>query len=200
LWPGYYDVVVLPPVSVQTDAIVISRQLHKLGGNWALGTRAFIPHISLYHIPVREADFGAFCAELRSIVSNSPFGKLDVMGFDMPVLTISKPDWLDNLQRRIVRRTVKYWNRDYGVESTWGLRFFSGRRLAFARTYLRRYGTPMFGMNFQPHITLTSFDKAPPADFEPEVKRRRFDVAGISVCELGESHSCQRVLARFPAG
>src|SRR5688500_18510297 len=78
LWPRYYDVVIIPPAPVQEHAIRLSRRLHRVGGNWSLGTRAFIPHISLYHIPVRDADFDAFGEELESIVSGFRAGQLEI--------------------------------------------------------------------------------------------------------------------------
>src|SRR5262245_57171303 len=125
VWRGYYDIVIIPPASVQGYAIDLSRQLRRLGGNWSLGRRRFIPHISLYHIPVQKADFDSFIAELRN-VARIPAGELKLTGFDMPVLTVSKPRWLANLHWNVVRRTSQYFDANYGAEETWGLDFFSG--------------------------------------------------------------------------
>lgn len=171
-----------------------------MGGKWSLGRNAFIPHISLYHIPVREKDFQEFMRELASISKEARIGELKATGFDMPVLTISKPQWLDDLHRRIVLRTVRYFDRSYGAEGTWRLNFFTGRRREFAKRYLDLYGTPMFGMNFRPHITLTSFAGDGPQAFAPNIASIQFKPDRLTVCELGVSHSCQRVIAEIPLG
>jgi hypothetical protein len=112
----------------------------------------------------------------------------------MPVITVSKPDWLRNLQARVVHRTVKFFNRRYGAEEIWNLERFAGRRLKFARHYLNKFGSPMMGMNFQPHLTLTSFKGGEPADIQFDIRKVRFPVDRLYVCELGPSHSCQRIV------
>jgi 2'-5' RNA ligase len=198
LWPGYYDVVIIPPEAVLAYAIEISSRLHRLGGKWKLGRRSFLPHVSLYHIPVRKTDFDSFRKEVRQIASETSPRALQLVGFDMPVLKVSKPAWFDDLHRRLIRRTVRFFDRGYRAEGAWGLDFFSGRRRQFAERYLETYGTPMFGMNFRPHITLTSFKgKEPPAEFVIEVTPLKFTPDHLAICELGESHSCQRVIERF---
>ena len=184
---------------MQRYAIDLSRRLQKLGGKWSLGRNEFIPHVSLYHIPVGDHDWAPFLEALQVIAAEAPTGDLETTGFDMPVLTVSKPKWLDDLHRRVVRRTVPYFDRQWGAEKTWRLNFFSGRRRALAERYLNRYGTPMFGMNFRPHITLSSFETDPPP-ISPEVPVFTFTPDRLAVCELGQSHSCQRVIQEIPLG
>ena len=193
LWPGYYDVVLLPPAPVRDHALDLSEALHRMGGQWRLGKREFLPHISLYHIPVRMKDLDDFLNELQLIVDTAKWGRLQTTRFDMPVMMVSKPEWLKNLHHRIVRRTVRFLNRKYRAEKTWSLERFSGRRLAFAKKYLREYGSPMVGMNFRPHITLSSF-KAEPADPGFHVRRMTFRADRLHVCELGQSHTCHRII------
>src|SRR5436305_5494816 len=94
LWPGYYDVVILPPPEVQEIAIALSRKLFRAGGQWRLGNRDFLPHISLYHIPVRDEHLAAFFDELQHVADSAIWGDLETTGIDMPVLMVSKPDWL----------------------------------------------------------------------------------------------------------
>jgi len=193
-WPGYYDIVILPPPPVRQLAIDLSRELRRCGGQWSLGSREFLPHISLYHIPVLNRDLDAFLGDLQSLVHAASFGDLETSGFDMPVILVSKPEWLRKLQRRVVHRTLKFFNRNYGAEQKWNLDRFSGRRLKFARHYLKKFGSPMMGMNFRPHITLSSFKGAEPADIHFDIRRMCFPVDRLYVCELGPSHSCQRIV------
>jgi 2'-5' RNA ligase len=194
LWPGYYDVVILPPAPIRDHALELSEALHRMGGQWRLGKRAFLPHISLYHVPVRNENLDAFLKELQDIVDTTPWGSLETTTFDMPVMLVTRPEWLKNLHRRIVRRTVRFLNRKYRPEKTWSLDRFSGRRLEFAKQYLREYGSPMVGMNFRPHITLSSFRGREPADPGIHVRRMMFRADRLHVCELGQSHTCHRIV------
>src|SRR3954470_824549 len=136
VWPGYYDVVILPPAPVRDHAIQLSQKLYRMGGLWRLGKRAFLPHVSLYHIPVRDEEFEPFLNELQLIVNSTRWGSLETTAFDMPVMMVSKPEWLRKLHHRIVRRTVRFLNRKYAVEKTWSLERFSRRRLELAKKYL----------------------------------------------------------------
>src|SRR5689334_6174573 len=108
LWPGYYDVVILPPPFVRDYAIALSRRLQRAGGRWSLGKNAFLPHISLYHIPVAPENFGAFTNALEEIAHSTKWGTLETSSFDMPLLMFNKPEWLKQLQRNVVRSTVEY--------------------------------------------------------------------------------------------
>jgi 2'-5' RNA ligase len=194
VWPGYYDVVILPPAPVRDHALELSGQLYRMGGLWRLGKRAFLPHISLYHIPVRDQDMEPFLNELQLIVGTTRWGALETTAFDMPVMMMSRPEWLKTLHERVVRRTVRFLNRKYAAEKTWSLDRFSGRRLTFAKRYLREYGTPMVGMNFRPHITLSSFKGREPAHPDLHVRRITFRVDRLHVCELGSSHTCHHII------
>lgn len=200
LWPGYYDVVILPPPPVRDHALELSGRLYRIGGLWRLGKRAFLPHISLYHIPVTDEDLDPFLNKLQLIVDTAQWGSLETAGFDMPVMMVSKPEWLNKLHQRVVMRSVRFLNRKYGVEKTWSLDRFSGPRLTFAKQYLRKYGTPMVGMNFRPHITLSSFKGKEPVDFDLHVKQMTFRPDRLYVCELGQSHTCHRILRELLPG
>jgi hypothetical protein len=194
LWPGYYDVVILPPAPIRDHAIDLSRKLYRAGGLWRLGKRSFLPHISLYHIPVLDENIESFLDELQLAVNSAEWGSLETTGFDMPVMMLNRPEWLRNLHQKVVRRTLRFFDRTYGVEKMWNLDRFSGRRLEFAKRYLHKYGTPMAGMNFGPHITLNSFKAAEPTDLDVHVQRMKFVVNRLHVCELGQSHSCHRII------
>jgi len=193
LWPGYYDVVILPSPPIRDHAIELSEKLQRIGGLWRLGKRAFLPHISLYHIPVAADALDPFLNELQVIVNTAKWGDLHTTALDMPVMMITKPDWLRNLHHRIVNRTARFRNRSYDVEKTWSLARFSGRRLEFAKKYLRQYGSPMVGMNFRPHITLSSFKGNEPECSDLQVRQMSFRPDRLYICELGQSHTCHQI-------
>ena len=52
----------------------------------------------------------------------------------------------------------------------------------------------MFGLNFRPHITLTSFKDREPTNTSVDVPRMQFVADRLHICELGVSHSCQRIV------
>jgi 2'-5' RNA ligase len=187
-------VVILPSDAVRDHALELSDELHRMGGQWRLGRRAFLPHISLYHVPVRDQDFDNFLNELHLIVETTRWGSLETTAFDMPVIMVSKPDWLKRLQQRVVRRTVRFMDHNFPAAKTWNLERFSGRRLKFAKKYLKEFGTPLLGMNFRPHITLTSFKGKDPASSDIHVRRLTFRADRLHVCELGQSHTCHRII------
>jgi len=200
LWPNYYDVVVLPPAEVQDHAITLSRQLERYNSKFVLGTARYIPHISLYHIPVRAEQFDAFSREVGNVAENSAGGTLRLVSLEMPVLMTDKPDWLSRLHEAIVARTCRFLDRDYGAEATWNVDYLPAALVAPAARYLKEFGSPLINEVFRPHITLTSFEdksitqQIPPLDFTGF----SFEVDAIAVCELGPSHSCQRIVATYP--
>lgn len=193
VWKNYFDVVILPPKEVSDHARKLSKGLARHGVKWTLGTRSFIPHISLYHIPVKPEKFDKFVSEVQKAVENFSPGYLKTMTVDKNLLMFDKPTWLQKLYLKIIRRTLKYFDRGYGADFSWPLHLQeSGAR------FVRKYGTPQFGPNFKPHVTLTSFKNNSPKIKIKKAKAFMFKPTHIYICELGPSHSCQRIVAKIP--
>jgi hypothetical protein len=114
IWTNYFDVVILPPPAVQDHAIALSRQLEKYGGQFVLGKNRFLPHISLYHIPVLPEDFADFSQAVQQSASRHRGGELRLRSIDMPLLMTDKPAWLRQLQRDVVSQTIRYFDWKYG--------------------------------------------------------------------------------------
>jgi 2'-5' RNA ligase len=199
IWRNYFDVVILPPPLVRDHAIALSTELQRYGGKFVLGKRRFMPHISLYHIPVRPENFDAFSQTVKAVAARQTGGDLQLRSIDMPLLMTDKPPWLQKLHMSIVKQTSPYFDWDHGAEETWtNVRVPANLRVR-ANGYLQKFGSPLIGAAFRPHITLTSFEdksvaKTVPA---PDFERISFHVDEVSICELGPSHSCQR--RRFSA-
>ena len=179
-------------------AIALSRQLQSHGGKFVLGDRRFLPHISLYHIPVNPKVCPLFMRAVKRIASRSSGGALRLRSIDMPVLKTDKPRWLIDLQRDVVDNTLEYFDRNWGAEETWDIDKLPLSLRAAGKRHLKKYGSPMMGRVFRPHITLTSFERRPTKDIPLEVIPLVFDVDEIVICELGPHHTCQRVIARYP--
>jgi hypothetical protein len=200
VWKNYFDVVILPPPDVRDYSIDLSARLQNYGGKFVLCKHRYIPHISLYHIPVRPEKFEAFSREIQKISGAFAGGELNLRSIELPLLMTDKPKWITRLYLDVINKTKKYFDWSYGAEDTWKMGLLPANLRSRAQGYLKTFGTPLMGAAFRPHITLTGFEdisvvrKIPPMTFKP----MSFDVDAIHICELGPFHSCQRIVAKFP--
>src|SRR5689334_22220853 len=158
LRPGYFDVVILPPPEVRDHAIALSRTLQRYGAKFVLGRRYYIPHISLYHIPVKPEHFDAFAGTIKEVAESHTGGDLKLREIEMPVIMTNKPAWLRKLHLDVVHQTERYFDWDYGVDELWRFDYLPAQLKVRAKAYLRKYGSPFIDATFRPHITLTSFE------------------------------------------
>jgi len=200
IYKNYFDVVILPQKEVQDYAISLSKQLYKYGSKWALGKKSFLPHLTLYHIPVKPKNFDDFVAELEIAVKDFRTGDLKTDGIRLykslraVSLMTDKPDWLKKLYLRVIKKTLKYFDWNYGVEKLW--REKSSKAIA----NIKKYGTPLVGRYFMPHITLAVFKNDKDmikGSNKLKLKEYKIKVKSIFICELGESHSCQRIVKQI---
>jgi hypothetical protein len=200
LWRNYFDIVILPPAEVRDHSIALSKQLEAYGGKFVLGTSRFLPHISLYHIPVRPDLFLQFAKTVEDVAGRNPGGTLRLVSVEMPVLMTDKPGWLSRLHLEIVESTKEFLDRSYGVDDMWRTDYLPAELADAARQNLEEFGSPLIDAVFRPHITLTSFgdhataQRIPPLSFAP----LSFVTDSISICELGPSHSCQNIVETYP--
>jgi len=197
-YKGYYDVVILLPPAVRDEAIRLSRAVkRRTPASFVLGRRKFIPHISLYHVPIAARDFPTFRQVLERIISQSRLGTLAVQeiasrGGSSLWLGVTNPAWLKRLHRQVLNEIALLRNRRFNASRTWG-GGYSERR----RELIQRYGAPSVGRFFRPHITITSLrdDRDAPRVLKAlRVRPQSFGVTSISVCELGSHHTCHRIV------
>jgi 2'-5' RNA ligase len=202
IWKNYFDVVILPPPPVQEYAIRLSRRLARYGGEFRLEKRRYIPHLSLYHIAVQPKDFDAFREEVRKIAAAFEPHELRLKNIESRLLMTEKPKWLTKLHRDVVAKTSRYFDWTSGRQDSIGVGWLPPKLQPRAAAYAQKYGSPLIGAAFRPHITLTSFgDKTAPAGIPPlPFEPMSFVVDRLNICELGPSHSCQRIVGRFPVG
>lgn len=109
------------------------------------------------------------------------------------MLTTEKPEWLVKLHLLVVKKTLQYFDWDYGVDKIWHTNRWPKAR----QRLIKKFGTPSVGNFFKPHISLgvsrnlKSETKAL-RSFKP--KRIGFSVKSIFICELGKNQSCQRIV------
>ncbi len=198
IWQNYFDVVILPPKNISDYARELSRELSQYGTKWKLGTKSFIPHVSLYHVPIRADHFEAFIGEIRRTIENFSPGYLRTIAVDSNLLLLDKPEWISVLHLKIVRNTLPYFDWEYEFEKTWDIEKLPDRMRKRGARSLKKYGTPMVGANFRPHITLTSFNSPVPNLPIRAAREFKFKPEHLFVCELGSSHSCQRIVETLP--
>lgn len=197
IWENYFDIVILPPKDVSDYAIKLSRGLAQYGTKWTLGKKSFIPHISLYHIAVKQKKFDAFVCEIRNVIKNTQPGYLKTMVIEPHSLIFDKPTWIQKLYLKVIKGTLKYYDWDYGTDGYWLLDHFPKRMQKVGARFIKKYGTPLVGPNFRPHVTLTSFAGNEPKLKPKEARKFTFKPSHIYICELGPSHSCQRIVQKI---
>ena len=198
VWKNYFDVVILPPEVISSYAVGLSKKLSKHGTKWTLGKSSFIPHVSLYHIAVKPKNFKAFIAEIKRIAEFFLPGYLRTTVIESNLLIFNKPEWIQKLYLRVIKNTLKYYDWDYGTDKLWPLNQFPKRMRKIGARFIKKYGTPMVGANFRPHVTLASFKNEQPNLGIKKARKFRFKPNFLYVCELGPSHSCQRVVVKIP--
>ena len=197
IYKNYFDIVILPSKEVRDYSINLSKQLYKYSSKLILGRKSFLPHISLYHIPVKPKNFEDFVTELKRAVKGLKTGNLktNYIKIHKPIRSISlmtdKPKWLKKLYLRVIKKTLKYFDWNYGVEKLW--REKSSKTIG----NIKKYGTPLVGRHFMPHITLAVFkndEDMIKGSNKLKFKKYTFKPKSIYICELGENHSCQKIV------
>jgi len=199
IWKNYFDVAILPPPEVAKYAVELSTRLNRYGTGFVLGPTSYIPHISVYHIPVLAPAFRDFSEAVMAVAESCSGGRLQLNSLEMPVVQTDKPLWLRRLHRDVVNATVCYFDWDYGAQENWHTDYLPDRLKVHAERNLHKYGSPLIGSVFRPHITLTSFtNKAVVSEIPTfEIEPLSFEVKEIAICELGPHHSCQRIVSKF---
>ena len=193
MYSNYFDVVIIPPLNIREYAIQISQQIGGKGkGEFVLGRNRFIPHISLYHIPVKKRQITEFKKTLKKIISESKKGNLNLKNLKAPKegslwIEVNRPQWLVNLHQKIVEETLVFSDPEFNAKKVWGSTYN-----AIQKNLIHEYGSPYVGRYFQPHITLTIL-KDKESNWKKVVfQPKKFRVSSVSVYQLGPYHSCQK--------
>jgi 2'-5' RNA ligase len=199
---SYLDVVILPPPKVMRAAINASRLLaQRFGSTLVLDLGRTLPHISLYHLAV--VDTAPFGNRLAEIAGSTEPGEIEITGihlyreFGSLAIELSKPEWLRRFYLRLLHGLNPLRDPQFDNDRAWESEKLSKEQ----RKYIARYGTPLVGRSFIPHITLGVIaDRARLDEAASAIKRPqgRFRVTEIAVCEQGPHHSCRAPLFTQP--
>jgi hypothetical protein len=198
----YLDIVILPPPKIMRTAIDASRLLaQRYSSPLILDMERALPHISLYHLAV--ARMAPFESKLTEITGSTGQGEMEITGihlyreFGSIAIEISKPDWLRRLYLRLLHDLNPLRDPKFDNDRAWKSELLSKEQ----RRYIAKYGTPLVGRSFIPHITLgvipelARIDEAASAIKPPS---GLFRVTEIAVCEQGPHHSCRPPLFSLP--
>ncbi len=203
-YKNYYDIVILPSVEVRDFAIAQSRAIHEhVGSDLVLGERSFKPHVSLYHVAVKTKNLPEMIWRLRAIVRvQKAVGSLSVQRYEnQPHLAVSKTAWLARLHQTVL--TAINPLRDKSFPNTWKNNWttYGMTVRAIHLKNIQNYGSPVVGVIFDPHITLTVLNDVTVSAKAVDVisnKKLRFTPSAITICKIGRYHSCHKVIAMIP--
>lgn len=192
------NVVLLPKPELSQKAIDLSAQLQTHGSFFTLKDGAFFPHISLYMLQLKIADYGKV-KELVGNISRSykPF-HLTAYKYDQNKGFIDaeyeKTTELIQLQEQIIDalNPIRDGMREKDIQR---MQEASGIK----RKYFEEYGYPNVGELFRPHLTITRFTDEELKNTarlpSPNVFSGVYDKVGFF--ESGENGTCIRLIADF---
>ncbi len=198
-----YDVVILPPPALSRYATGASRLLaERFGSPLILDKQQAMPHISLYHVAVARRRLPEVKATLACIAEQTASGKLQVIGihsyhqFNAIAIELSKPQWLRRLYLKIIHRLNPLRDHEFDNERVWN----AARLSPGQRNFIARYGTPLIGRHFIPHITLAVLQdgsqlEAAAAMIKPPLAS--FTVNQLHLCVQGKHHTCRRIVVGY---
>ncbi len=198
-----YDVVILPPPALSRYAIKLSRQIAgRFGSPLILDEQQALPHISLYHVAVARPRLPEVQAALARIAAQTAPGSLQVSGirsyrqFHSLAIELSKPRWLRRLYLRIIHRLNPLRDHQFDNERVWN----AARLSPSQRSFIARYGTPLIGHHFIPHITVavvkdSSQLEAAAALIKPSLTS--FTARWLYLCVQGQHHTCRRIVSAY---
>lgn len=201
-YKNYYDIVILPSAEVRDVAIAASQKIYrKLGSDLVLGKQSFKPHISLYHVTVTKKNFSEMVRRLRVIGGRLKVGPLAILPYkNQPHLAVTKIAWLQNLHQSVLVAINPL--RDKTFSDAWDNGAKYGNIVkSVHRKNIQKYGSPIVGKIFDPHITLTvlnDLDDRVRATQTIPLKKYKFIPTAITICQIGKYHSCQKIIATIP--
>jgi hypothetical protein len=198
----YLDVVILPPPTIMRASIDASKVLaQRFGSTLVLDADRALPHISLYHLAV--ARMAPFESKLAEIIGPTGPGELVITGihlyhdFGSIAIELSKPEWLRRFYLRLLHGLNPLRDPKFNNERAWK----SERLSKEQRRYIAKYGTPLVGRSFIPHITLgviPANERMDEAASAIKLPGGSIQVTEIAVCEQGPHHTCLPPLFTLP--
>ncbi len=193
-----YDIALLPEPALAAKAIRSSQELAPMGTEFTLGQEQYVPHVSLYMLPIKSSDLPAVCDKLAALAAQTPqialeakdyFQNNGYIGMDYP-----RTAQIDELQQAVLQAANPH--RD-------GLRQESEAYLQTAtgqtQKNLEAFGYESVGELFIPHLTFTRFSNHLPIPLEDMGAATAFSGTFISLAiyELGPEGTCLHKIAEF---
>ncbi len=202
---NFYNVAILPPTDVWNYAVALGREIKKKADVYfVIDGKEYLPHITLYHIAVSDKDFFSFSAVIERIIEHQIFSSIETRGIrgDKSIeISLSKPKWLEELEKDIILNTAKYYDPKFDHIAYW--RSQPGFKVideVVNSDAFKRFKDFQFGDSYSPHITLSVLkpgeDKAKLIDYLPK-KYFNFTPQKIAICRMREFWQCYEVIKEF---
>lgn len=194
-----YDIVIIPPPEIAEQTVVLSRALAPLGTFFTVDDVTLHPHISLYHVPLKESAVASVTEVLGMIArSRAPFLLTQGTYYpdqgvwvgvryvaDKPILDLHTTI-IDAVKAyRVIEDDIRYAERwsEMNVNKKKNL-----KECGWAHAYT----------HYSPHITFTKL-REPRAGILDHLPQREFSflVDHIGLYELGDHGTCIRLIADF---
>jgi hypothetical protein len=195
-----YDIVLLPSDELANISIEASEKLSPLGSLFTLKTGQYYPHLSLYMLQLQQESIQAIINRLENIGANTSLIALEAKEYTTDWGYICAQyvatDDAEQLQHTVVEQCHSFRN---GMKELDRKTMQKARGVTFDN--LQQYGYKPIGELFEPHITLTRFDK-PVDNIEeslPPIEEFNGYFDRIGLFEMGndDNGTCVREIASF---
>ncbi|MGI8420583.1 MAG: DUF1045 domain-containing protein [Candidatus Levyibacteriota bacterium] len=202
-----YDIVLLPPQSVDKNSIMVSRQLSQFGTEFILQKNILYPHLSLYMVNLTPENVDKTTRLLADIAAKMPPLQLEAMRYahdftqGMFEITYKENKALDQLQQKLIA-VINPLREGLRIKDPVGhiLAKWLPKQTGELRNNLERYGYDEVGNFFRPHITFTRFIKRDTSVILsqlPPVEEFNGVFTQLGLFEMGEHGTCIREIATF---
>ncbi|MGH7203885.1 MAG: hypothetical protein ACREHC_05570 [Candidatus Levyibacteriota bacterium] len=202
-----YDIVLLPPQSVEKNSVAVSQQLSHFGTEFILQEDILYPHLSLYMVNLTPENVDKTTRLLADIAAKMPPLQLEALHYShdftqgMFEITYKENKELSRLQQKLIA-AVNPLREGLRIKDPVGhlLADWLPKQTGELRENLEHYGYDEIGNFFRPHITFTRFikrDTRVALSTLPLVKTFDGNFTELGLFEMGENGTCIREIATF---
>ncbi len=194
----YYDIVILPDQEVSGNLIELSDEISKTTPIVAgLGKIVNRPHISILHIAIKPEKLKIIENRLRDFTKKTKPFIVTLSGFEtvgnvlfLRALPKSK---FNSLLNSILSLIDDLADNEFDYKQIWRY----DEKPPQLQKHIDKFRTPFVKKAFVPHVTVTHFSDpklAKNAIKKVKFIKEKFIANSLSLCKLGEHHTCQKII------
>jgi 2'-5' RNA ligase len=198
----YYDLVILPDEKVSNYCINLSKQISKqIDSEGVLGEKENHPHISILHLAVNKKNLKELERRIISLAEKQNSFDVTISGLSVMqsvlFLNVTPKVYFSKLFKNIFPLTDDLLDNSFDYKSVWR---YADKPIELQKN-IDKYKTPFAGKYFVPHISLLHFNNKEEAEKAKDLvklKKISFRAKKMSLCKLGEHHTCQDIVFEYP--